>query len=174
MPAGWASDGSCNPGARRVFPGNCCTLCLIQGGLGFNWWPPVRQKTSDQEALLSWDFPGGPAVENPLCYAGDAGSIPDQGTKIPHALEQLSPSAPTTEPSHSGTCVSQQICTMQQRSCMLQLKSSAASPPKRGPPIPFLCKQSRQQVRMSHPRWVFHSSSLCLGYMPPSTHTILP
>ena len=57
----------------------------------------MRQKTSDQEALLSWDFPGGPAVENPLCYAGDAGSIPGQGTKIPHAEEQLSLNAATRE-----------------------------------------------------------------------------
>ena len=29
--------------------------------------------------------------------AGDAGSIPGQGTKIPHAAGQLSPHATTTE-----------------------------------------------------------------------------
>ena len=33
-----------------------------------------------------WDFPGGPGVKSPDCHAGDAGSIPGQGTKIPHAL----------------------------------------------------------------------------------------
>ena len=33
------------------------------------------------------DFPGGPVVNNPPC---DSGSIPGQGAKIPHALEQLS------------------------------------------------------------------------------------
>ena len=36
-----------------------------------------------------WDFPGGPGVKSPDCHAGDAGSIPGQGTKIPHAKEQL-------------------------------------------------------------------------------------
>ena len=29
--------------------------------------------------------PGGPGVKNPLCNAGDVGSIPIQGMKIPHA-----------------------------------------------------------------------------------------
>ena len=32
-----------------------------------------------------WDFPGGPMVKNPPSNAGDAGSIPGRGTKIPHA-----------------------------------------------------------------------------------------
>ena len=32
------------------------------------------------------DFPGGPVVENLLSIAGDAGSTPGQGTKIPHAV----------------------------------------------------------------------------------------
>ena len=32
-----------------------------------------------------WDFFGGPVVKNSLCNAGDAGLIPGQGTKIPHA-----------------------------------------------------------------------------------------
>ena len=36
------------------------------------------------------DFPGGPVVKNPSSNAGDAGSIPGQGTKIPHAEGQLS------------------------------------------------------------------------------------
>ena len=31
------------------------------------------------------DFPGGPVVKNPPSNVGDAGSIPGQGTKIPHA-----------------------------------------------------------------------------------------
>ena len=45
-----------------------------------------------------WDFPGGPVVKNPLCNAGDAGSTPGPGTKIPCAMEQLSLCATTTEP----------------------------------------------------------------------------
>ena len=37
-------------------------------------------------------------VKNPPYNAGDSGSIPDQGPKIPHAVGQLSPRATTTEP----------------------------------------------------------------------------
>ena len=39
-------------------------------------------------------------VKNPPSNAGDAGSIPGQGTEIPHAMGQLSPRATTTEPVH--------------------------------------------------------------------------
>ena len=31
------------------------------------------------------DFPGGPGVKNSPSNAGSAGSIPGQGTRIPHA-----------------------------------------------------------------------------------------
>ena len=44
-----------------------------------------------------WDFPGGPVVKNLPYNAEDAGSIPGQGTKIPHAVRQLHPRATTTE-----------------------------------------------------------------------------
>ena len=40
------------------------------------------------------DFPGGPVVKNPPSHAGDSGSIPGQGTKIPHAAGQLNPCVP--------------------------------------------------------------------------------
>ena len=40
--------------------------------------------------ICFWDFPGGPVVKNPPSNAGDMGSIPDRGTKIPHAAGQLS------------------------------------------------------------------------------------
>ena len=46
------------------------------------------------------DFPGGPVVKNLPYNAGDLGSIPGQGTKIPHATGQLSPRATTTELAH--------------------------------------------------------------------------
>ena len=46
------------------------------------------------------DFPGGPVVKNPPSNAGDAGSIPGWGAKIPHAAGQLSPRATTTELGH--------------------------------------------------------------------------
>ena len=39
------------------------------------------------------DFSGGPVVKNPSYIAEDLGSIPGQGTKIPHATGQLSPQA---------------------------------------------------------------------------------
>jgi len=43
------------------------------------------------------DFPGGPLVKNPPYDAGDMGLISDCGTKIPPALEQLSPHATARE-----------------------------------------------------------------------------
>ena len=46
----------------------------------------------------NWDFPGGPVVKNLPCNAGDASSIPGQGTRIPHTMEPLSQRATTTEP----------------------------------------------------------------------------
>ena len=50
-------------------------------------------------AIPGWqDFPGGPAVKNTPCNAGDVGSIPSQETKIPHAAEQLTLRATTAEP----------------------------------------------------------------------------
>ena len=43
------------------------------------------------------DFPGGPVVKNPPSKAGDQGSIPGLGAKIPHASRQLSPHVTTNE-----------------------------------------------------------------------------
>ena len=56
--------------------------------------------------LTVGNFPGGPVVKNPPSNAGDVGSIPDRGTKIPHAAGQLSPRATTTElrASREPTC----------------------------------------------------------------------
>ena len=48
----------------------------------------------------SRDFPGGPAVKNWPCNGADMSSIPGQGTKIPHAMGQLSPLAIAREPAH--------------------------------------------------------------------------
>ena len=39
--------------------------------------------------MISGDFPGIPVVKNPPYNAEDTGSIPGQGTKIPHAAGQL-------------------------------------------------------------------------------------
>ena len=46
-------------------------------------------------------------VKNPPSIAGDAGSIPGWGTKIPHATGQLSLQTATTKPAHSGARVPQ-------------------------------------------------------------------
>ena len=42
-------------------------------------------------------FPGGLVVKNLPCNAGDVSSIPGRGTRVPHAVGQLSPLA-TSEP----------------------------------------------------------------------------
>ena len=47
--------------------------------------------------IHSWDFPGGAVVGNPPANAGDTRFKPWSG-KIPHAAEQLSLCATTTEP----------------------------------------------------------------------------
>ena len=52
------------------------------------------------QEIKNRDFPGGPVVKNLPSKAGDAGSIPGQGTKIPHGAGQLSPHATTTEFAH--------------------------------------------------------------------------
>ena len=57
--------------------------------------------------FIYWDFPGGPVVKNPSCNARDAGLIPGQGTKIPHAAGQLSLHAATIKTKYSGACVPQ-------------------------------------------------------------------
>ena len=62
----------------------------------------------------TWDFPDGPVVKNPHCNAEDAGSIPDQGTKIPRAAGQLSP--------HTIM----RVCAPPARSPVLQLGPDAA------------------------------------------------
>ena len=59
----------------------------------------LRLPATTLEGKLMGDFPGGPVVKNPPSNAGDMGLIPGQGTKIPHALGQLSPCTATREAS---------------------------------------------------------------------------
>ena len=54
------------------------------------------------------DFTGGPVVKNLSAIAGDTRSVPGQGTKIPHAMGQLSMQAAAAEPKHSGAYPPQQ------------------------------------------------------------------
>ena len=97
------------------------------------------------------DFPHGPVVKNPLSDTGDVGSIPGWGTKIPHAMGQISPRATTTEPvglneralapqttepMHSGACAPQlerspraatkEPVHRKRRSRVLRLRTNAA------------------------------------------------
>ena len=61
-------------------------------------WKGVRRKVNvEVKKIKTWDFPNGPMVKDPPGNAGDAGWTPGLGTKTPHATEQLSPCAPTTE-----------------------------------------------------------------------------
>ena len=60
----------------------------------------MDRKPPNHQEICPGDFPGGPVVKNPPSNAGDTGSIPGQGTKIPHATGQLSPHATTAEPMH--------------------------------------------------------------------------
>ena len=46
------------------------------------------------------DSPDIPSVKNLPCNAGDVGSIPVRGTKIPRAMEQLRQHVATTDPTH--------------------------------------------------------------------------
>ena len=72
-------------------------------------WQPMEADRGRHSCQLvtSWDFPGGPVVKNSPSKAGNSGSIPGRGVKIPHALGQLSPCATTAESKYSGACAPQ-------------------------------------------------------------------
>ena len=61
------------------------------------------------------DFPGGPVVKSLPGSAGDMGSVSGQGTKIPHAMEQLSLWASTRQTTHhtknSTWCSEDPLCS---------------------------------------------------------------
>ena len=54
-------------------------------------------RKTEKKQSKAWDLPGRPAVKNLPYNVGDADSIPGQGTKISHAVGQLSPSATARE-----------------------------------------------------------------------------
>ena len=55
--------------------------------------PLIRRFFSNKYVL--WGIPGGPVVEYPTSNAGDTGSTPAWGAKIPYAVGQLSLCATT-------------------------------------------------------------------------------
>ena len=67
-----------------------------------------KLKCFSLQKTLLWDFPGGPLVKNPPANAGDLGSIGHWSWKSPHAAEQLSPGATTTEACMPGAHALQQ------------------------------------------------------------------
>ena len=70
------------------------------------YWKMFTEWANEGQLHLNFlgDFPG-PVIRNPLCNAGDAGSTPGQGTRIWHAVEQLSLLATAKEPMcHNEGC----------------------------------------------------------------------
>ena len=61
------------------------------------------EKSWQKFKMCSRDLPNGPVVKNLPSNAGDSGSIPGQGTKIPHVVGQLSPHTTTRESPHAAT-----------------------------------------------------------------------
>ena len=87
-------------------PSSFCQMNRKHSSDLLNWWlkqvgagdsTPTFPLCLELESVDCRDFPGGPVVKNPPSNAGDMGSIPGWGTKIPHAVGQLSPRAATTE-----------------------------------------------------------------------------
>ena len=65
------------------------------------------------EKTIKRDFPGGPMVKNSPANAGDLGSIPDLGTKIP---TYSGPSKPTHATATEARCAPEpEFCN--KRSC---------------------------------------------------------
>ena len=80
---------------------NICGWKEERDGKKFFLW---LGKVLNKKAL---DFPDDLVVENLSYNAGETGSIPGQGTKIPPASGELSSCTTTTEPMCSGSCASQ-------------------------------------------------------------------
>ena len=74
------------------------SLFFLISKLAHIYWENIRNTEICKKKKR--DFPGGPVVKNLPYNAGGTGSIPGQGTKIPHAAGQLSPCATTTELVH--------------------------------------------------------------------------
>ena len=89
-------------------------------------------------------------VKNPPCNAGDVGSIPDQGTKIPHAVKQLSPRATITEPRCLSPCA-----TTRGRVCVPQGKIAHDTTKTQSSQKKFLRCISRENFQMTPNSCIF-------------------
>ena len=56
------------------------------------------------ESFRFGNFPGGPVIKNPPCNAGDVGSVPGQGTEIPHDGGLVAKLCPTLVTQRSAAC----------------------------------------------------------------------
>ena len=75
--------------------------CQPMWGL-YTSWPSTLQPLPRIvfKNFVSWDFSGGPVVKNPPSNAGDASSIPGQGTKIPISFGAAKPLQHKEDPVH--------------------------------------------------------------------------
>ena len=87
----------------RTFPGQCSWAVHVAVKFGAKkmgknpgecWFPGPLRVSENKASVRSCyrDFPGSAVVKNPPSNAGDAGSIPDRGIKIPHAYRATKPS----------------------------------------------------------------------------------
>ena len=87
-----------------------CT-CMVPR-VSWGMFPRSRQETRWRwGAFITW----GSAVENPPCNVGNVGSMSGQGTKIPHAPEQLSPGTAARgllAAARGSVCLKDQCSTM--------------------------------------------------------------
>ena len=87
--------------------------CSSPSGSPVQWNFPGKNSGVGCHFLLqgtTGDPPRVPVVKNLPPNAGDVGSIPGRGTKIAHAVEQLSPWGPSTEPT---CCKLQSQCALE-------------------------------------------------------------
>ena len=74
-------------------------ICFAVAEGRIHWWiQSLWEGERRSKELDKRDFPGGPVVKNLHCNSGGVGSIPGQGTKVPHTEKQLSSHNATTEP----------------------------------------------------------------------------
>ena len=95
-------------------------------------WVDVTEQCLAQGVMYEVEarnLPGGPVVKNPPSNAGDKGSIPGWGTKIPHAVGQLILCA-TTREAHMlqllSPCTLQPVLPSKRSPCTATSKSPCA------------------------------------------------
>ena len=86
-------------------------------------------------------LPCGPVVKNLPSNEKNVGSIPDQGTKIPHAAGQLSLCTVTTEPTLSRACRQLERHTPQLERSAPQLERLTPQPERSTPQLERLTSQ---------------------------------